>query len=229
MASTANLVTWTRNVIGVDSAGYITDNMLVDFANVGQRKLSVAAGCIYSADSTTTVAGQELYTVPADYLKVMAVYLNHATGDKAQRALIPMSVIERDPRLTQGTPSHFYAHGANDASGNNTMVLGLQDIPDTNNAGCTLEIWIRQLPKDMVSGGQGPELAIQWQDEVVHFMASRAFTRLATMDPSKATLADREMALFQIAENRARKFQQPLALGIAQRRIIDYSPGYESD
>lgn len=215
-------------MIGVDTSGYVSDTQLLNFANIGQRKLSVAAGCIYTTETTTTVAGQEQYDVPGDYLRVMAVYLYHTTGDKAQKALWPMSIIDRDPTLAQGTPDRFYVHGAN-VSGDNKFVVGLQDIPDTNNAGCNLEIWIRQLPKDMVSGGQGPELAIQWQDEVVHFMAARAFTRLATMDPSKNALADREMAMFDRAVNRATKQQSKLIQGLAQRRILDYTPGHDRD
>lgn len=214
--------------MGVDTAGFVSDSMLLNFANIGQRKLSVASGCIYTTETTTTVAGQEQYNAPTDFLRIMAVYLYHSSGDKAQRALFPITVSERDPALTQGTPSQFYIHGAN-LSGDNVPVIGLQDIPDTNNAGCNLEIWLRQLPKDMVIAGQGPEIQIQWQDEVVHFMASRAFTRLATMDPGKVTLADREMALFTAAESRARKQQSPMALGLTQRRIVDYSPGYDQD
>lgn len=190
--------------------------------------LCTAGGIQYTSETTTTVSGQEQYTLPGDYLKIMAVWIYHTSGDMAKRALFPMTILERDPNRTQGTPDHFYIHGAA-LSGDNAFVLGLKPIPDANNAGAELEIWIRQLSKDMVSGGQGPEAMLQWQDPLVHFAASRAFTRLATMDPSKANLADREMAQFDKWMAKAKKFQSPMALGITQRRLIDYSPGYDVD
>jgi hypothetical protein len=228
MASAATLITWVRDAVGVDTAGYISDSMIMNWLNIGQRSLATAGGILYTSETAVTVAGQEQYSVPGDYLRVMAIYLYHTTGDKAQKALIPMTVIERDPTLAQGTPDFFYIHGAN-VSGDNSMVIGLSPIPDTNNAGCNLEIWIRQLPKDMVSGGQGPEAMLQWQDALIHFAAARAFTRLSTADPGKAALADREMAIWETWMKRARKFQSPMALGIPHQRLITYTPGHDSD
>jgi hypothetical protein len=228
MASTATLISWVRDAIGVDSSGYVTDAMILNWLNIAQRSLCTQGGIQYTTETATTVAGQEEYSVPGDYLKVMAVYIYHTTGDKAQRALFPITVVERDPTLAQGTPEAFFIHGANVIS-DNSMVIGLRPIPDANNAGANLEIWIRQLPKDMVSGGQGPESMLQWQDCLVHFAAARAFTRLSTADPGKAALADREMAIWETWMKRARKFQSPMALGIPTRRILTYTPGHDFD
>jgi len=228
MASAATLISFVRDAIGVDSSGYVSDTQILNWLNIGQRQLATQAGIMYTTETATTVAGQEEYSVPGDFLRLMAVYLYHTSGDRAQKALFPISVAERDPTLTQGTPDSFFVHGANVGS-DNSMVIGLCPIPDTNNAGSNLEIWIRQLPKDMVSGGQGPESMLQWQDCLVHFAAARAFTRLATADPGKAALADREMAIWDTWLKRARKFQSPMALGIPTRRLITYTPGHDFD
>jgi hypothetical protein len=185
-------------------------------------------GIEYTAETTATAEGQETYAVPGDYLKVMAVYIYHTTGDKAQRALFPMTIVERDPTRARGTPTDFFVHGES-ISGDNMMTIGLSPIPDANNAGAELEIWIRQLPKDMVAGGQGPESMLQWQDALVHFAASRAFTRLSTVDPGKAALADRELQQWNVWLSKAKKFQSPIALGFPQRRLITYSPGHDCD
>ena len=228
MASTATLITWVRDAIGVDTSGFVSDTQILNWLNIAQRMLCTAGGIQYTTETATTVSGQEEYSLPGDFLRCMAVYIFHATGDKAQKALYPISIVERDPTLGQGTPKAFFVHGAN-VSGDNNMVLGLSPIPDANNAGANLEIWIRQLPKDMVSGGQGPESMLQWQDALVHFACGRAFTRLASMDPGKIAMADREMAQFEKWMAQARRFQSPMTLGIPQTRLITYSPGYEWD
>lgn len=228
MATTATLISWVRDAIGVDTAGYVSDTQILNWLNIAQRQLCVQGGIQYTSETATTVAGQEQYSVPGDYSKIMAVYLYHTTGDKAQKALFPMSVAERDPRLGQGTPDSFYIHGAN-VSGDNSFVIGLSPIPDANNAGSNLEIWIRQIPKDMTTSGQNPESMLQWQDCLIHFAAARAFTRLSTADPGKAALADREMAIWETWLKRARKFQSPMALGIPTRRLITYTPGHDFD
>lgn len=228
MATTANLITWVRDAVGVDTAGFITDSQILNWLNIAQRMLCTQGGILYTVETTTTVHDQDMYSVPGDYLKVMAVYLFHATGDRAQKALFPISIVEKDPDRRTGTPDSFYVHGLN-VSGDNKFALGLQPIPDTNNDGCTLEIWIRQLAKDMVSGGQGPEAMLQWQDALVHFACGRAFTRLSTMDPGKTSLADREMGLWEGWLKRAKKFQTALDMGVPHTRLITYSPGHDFD
>ncbi len=228
MATTANLITWVRDAIGVDTSGYVSDTMILNWLNIAQRMLCTQGGILYTSETTQTVDGQEQYNVPGDYLKVMAVYLKHATGDRAERALLPITIHERDPSEKTGTPDSFYVHGAN-LSGDNSFVIGLKPIPDANNAGSNMEIWIRQLAKDTVSGAQGPEAMLQWQDALVHFAAGRAFTRLSTMDPGKTALADREMAMWESWLKRAKKFQSPLDLAVGHRRIINYSPGHDFD
>lgn len=228
MATTANLISWVRDAIGVDVAGYVQDSQILNWLNIAQRMLCTAGGIQYTMETATTVQGQELYSVPGDFLRLMAVYLYHSTGDNAQVALFPISVSERDARRTQGTPRCFFVHGGN-APTDNAMMIGLNPIPDANNAGCSLEIWIRQLPKDMASGGQNPESMLQWQDALVHFACARAFTRLASMDPAKIALADREMAQWQQWMDKAKKFQSPMALGIPTTRLLTYTPGYGND
>jgi hypothetical protein len=221
------LIGFVRDAIGVDVGGYVSDTQIQNWLNIGQRMLCTQGGIIYTTETATTVASQESYSVPGDYLKVMAVYIYHASGDQAKRALFPITVHERDPARSTGTPESFFVHGLN-VSGDNQFTIGLKPIPDANNAGASLEIWIRQLPKDMVSGGQGPESMLQWQDALIHFAAARAFTRLSTMDPGKTALADREMGMFETWMKRAKKFQSP-GPAIGRVKLLTYSPGHDFD
>ena len=107
------------------------------------------------------MASQERYNVPTDYIRVVSVFLNEGTSGSNIK-LTPMDVRLRDPQANTGTPNSYYVWGAN-LSGANSFVLGLQPVPDTASTNA-LQLYAKQLPLTMVSGGQAPEIHLSFQD-----------------------------------------------------------------
>lgn len=157
----------------------------------------------------------------------MACFLFRTTLDNAKRILPLRPIVERDPAHPTGTPQRAFIHGAN-VSGDNSYVVILEPIPDTSGTN-DLEVWGKQLPKTMVSGGQNPEVAPQWHDGMVHFAAARAYERLSNAGPHYAALADREFKLWLRVLQLAKQYRNPLNAAFAQEKILSYSPGYDYD
>lgn len=157
----------------------------------------------------------------------MALFLYQTSGTNSKRMLPLRPISEKDPTRPTGTPQRGFVHGAN-VSGNSSLVIILEPVP-TSNGSNDIEVWGRQLPKDLVSGGQGPEIATQWHDGLVHYAAYRAFTRLATAGIHYAQLADREFKLWERVCKAAKSYQNPLHIAYAQYKTLSYSPGHEYD
>lgn len=215
-------------MVGVDTAGYVTDTQILAWLNTAQRELCTQGRILLSQWTGTTVLGQSDYSVPTDYLEIMACFLYRTAGDSAKRLLPLRPIVERDPAHPSGSPLRAFIHGAN-VSGNNSYVVILEPIPDANASAPDLEVWGKQLPKTMVSGGQDPEVATQWQDGMVHFAASRCYERLSNAGPHFAALADREFRLWERVLALAKKYRNPLGAAFAQEKVLTYTPGYDFD
>lgn len=213
--------------MGVDTAGYVTDAQIVTWLNIAQRQICTDGRILLSQWTGSTVAAQSDYSVPSDYLEIMACYLYRTAGDNAKRMLPLRPIAERDPTHPTGTPQRAFVHGAN-VSGNNSYVVILEPIPDANGSN-DLEIWGKQLPKVMDLVSQNPEVATQWHDGMIHFAASRAYERLSNAGPHYAPLADREYQLWLRVLALAKKYRNPLGAAFAQEKVLTYSPGYDFD
>jgi len=117
----------------------------------------------------STVAGQEEYPLPSDYLKIESVVI------KPSHKLIPLRVTQRDPTERAGTPQAYYIGGAN-VSGSAAQVVSLGPIPDTNGTDDLL-IFYRQLPATMSAGGQAPEVPLQWHDSLISYALWKTYRR----------------------------------------------------
>jgi hypothetical protein len=149
--------------------------MIVRWLNEAQRKICWEGGILVSAWTASTVANQEAYSVPSDWIKVRGVFIANAALS-SYRKLVPIRMEQRDARLTTGTPLYYYSWGLN-VSGNNVPTINLNPIPDTSGSS-DLVMYGQQIGADMVSGGQAPEVMYQWQDALSCYAAMRWYQRL---------------------------------------------------
>lgn len=154
------------------------------------------------------MAHQEEYSLPSDYGRLEAVFYYGSQSI----ILTPISVSQRNPRRTEGTPSCFYVWGLN-VSGANTYAIGLNDIPSTSGTD-DIEIFYRQLPLTMVTGGQAPEIPIQWQDALPAYAAWKTMQRRGR---EWAGMAREYQMEWQDWVNKAKKYVNPLQTGFPYR------------
>lgn len=224
--TTAELITQTRTRFGEDSttATQVTDAQILSFLNVAQRELCAETNLLLSCWTSSTVAGQEDYSVPSDYHKAEAVFLYKATGANTKTRLRPIGILDRDPSLAQGEPMYYYIWGVN-VSGNNQYKFGLRPIPIESGTD-DLRIWARQMPKDMVSGGQAPEVKDVWQDALVDGCLMLLYLRLAPGDSMMLQLADRAAARWGSRKKEAEDYISVLTLD--EPRMPRDTMGYTS-
>lgn len=160
--------------------------------------------------TASTVAGQEEYSVPGDYHKVEAVFLYRTTGDNAKYNLYPIGILDRDPTKGQGTPQFYYVWGLN-VSGSNSLIIGLSPIPSVSGTS-DLEIFYRQIPSTMVSGGQAPEIPVQYQDGLPDGALMQIYERFAAGDSHYMAMADRARSRWAGWMERAKGHVSPLTL-----------------
>jgi len=177
---------------------------MVRWLNIAQRNLCAEGNIMISSWTASTVASQETYTVPSDFLRVLAVFIyNTTTGVK--RKLRPIDIQSRDPSKQTGSPAYYYVGGINVSSVNSYM-LGLNPIPSTSGSS-DLELYGRQQPLTMVTAGQAPEIMTPWQDYLVAYCANRCYIRRG---PSWAGQADRMWAEWERGIAKAKEFKNPM-------------------
>jgi hypothetical protein len=163
---------------GEDSTNsIISPAQITSWLNKAQRALALKGQVLLTCATTSTVAGQETYNVPGDYLKAEAVFCGVGT---ARRRLYPKNVGQRDPYETQGLPTSYWIWGENQ-SGVNIYVIGLNPIPSTNGSS-DLEIFYRQMPAKMIHSTQGamvnPEVIEAFQDAMIDYALMSIYRRL---------------------------------------------------
>jgi len=190
--TTAEMMTAVRDHFGEDSttATQVSPTQILAFLNRAQVELCADSNVLVSGWTTSTVAAQQMYTVPPEYTSVEDMKIYQTNGTKIW--LLKTELSSTDPTLTQGVPCRFAVWGAN-SSGDNSLVFLLDPIPSTSGSS-DLVCYGRQLPKTMVSGGQGPEVRLRWQYAVVNGAVAMVYARLAAGDTSLIPLLDRAEA-----------------------------------
>lgn len=203
MSTTAELVTLVRDRFGEDSttATQITDAQILKFLNSRQVELCADSNCLVSGWIASTVNAQQRYSVPAEYLSVEDIQFFNATYGKYWLDKGPLRSLDATQGV--GAPVKFSVWGAN-VSGDNSPTFFLDPIPNfsgTNDLIC----YGRQLPKTMVSGGQGPEVRQAEQYVTVLGAVAEVYARLAASDVSLIPLMDRAEAKWQRAKTETQR------------------------
>jgi hypothetical protein len=195
--STAQMITAVRDTFGEDSttASQVTDTQILAFLNRRMRELCADSNVLVSGWTASTVNGQQQYSVPPEYTSVEKIDLYRTTLDLAKWELDKVSLRQIDVTKPTGTPVRFAVWGLN-VSGDNSPAFWLDPIPSgsgTNDLIC----YGRQLPKVLVSGGQGPEVRDRWVDAVVDGAVGLVYRRLAEGSRESIALADRYEQIWQ--------------------------------
>ena len=201
--TTAEMVTLVRDKFGEDStsATQITDAQILKFLNEKQTELCSLSDISATTFTTSTVASQQVYNVPPEYTRIKGIQIYRTSGNLQKQWLKRVEVTDLDPSFQEGSPYQWATWGAN-LSGDNTPVFLLDPIPDASGTS-DLIVHCRQLPKTMVSAGQGPEVRLEWQYVVVDGAVAEVYMRLASGDPSLIRLADRKVAKWEAGKRDA--------------------------
>lgn len=217
--TTAEMITLVRTRMGEDSttATQVTDAQILAFLNERMAELCADTNVLVSGWTASTVLNQQQYSVPAEYTSVEAIQIYRTTGDNKKVWLKKDPLIAINPDRRTGSPDRFAVWGLN-VSGDNSPAFWLDPIPDANGSS-DLVCYGRQLPKTMVSGGQGPEVRLRWQYLVVDGALELVYLRMAEGSPTVLALADRMHNLWEAGKGEAREY---ITLDI-------YSPGEARD
>ena len=197
------------------NAGGVSDLEIVLFLNMCQTEICADSDISASAWTASTVAGQQQYSVPPEYSSVEAIQLYQATGPMAQYWLRKVDITDMDPRLAPGMPLRFALWGLN-VSGSNARAFWLDPVPTAATVIANdLRCFGRQVPLTMVSGGQGPEVELRWQQAVCRGALSMVYSRLAGTKREYFALADRAEAKWASDKDEAK----------LQKLIDTYKPG----
>lgn len=207
--------------MGEDSstASLVSNAQIVRLLNEGQRKLCWEAPILMTCATASTVASQEQYSLPSDYLKMDTVFIYQTTGNNQKLRLTPITARQRDPVKNTGGSYYYYIWGIN-VSGVNSYYVGLNPIPDSNGSS-DLEIYYHQLPLTMVDGGQGPEVPTQWQDALISYALWKIYRRAGR---DFANMRDEAKAEWTDWLAKARRYVNPLQRDIPT--TVDDTAGY---
>lgn len=201
--TTAEMVTLTRDQVGEDSttATQVSDPQILKFLNKKMAELCADSEMLPSTFTTSTVASQQLYNVPAEYISIQGIQIYRTTGDQQQEWLTKVDIDDLDPTFATGSPMKWANWGAN-LSGDNSPVFCLDPIPLASGTS-DLIVHCYQYPKTMVSGGQAPEVRLRWQYACVDGATADVFMRLASGDGTLLAMVDRWEQKWQMAKKAA--------------------------
>ena len=200
----------------------VSDDQIVALLNEGQNRLCMNSYLLMTCATTSTVASQEGYSVPSDFIKIEAVFIYNTTTNQKQR-LRPIDLMKRDATKSTGNPQYYYIWGTN-VSSVNSFTVNLNPIPSSSGTS-DLEIYFRQAPLTMVSGGQAPEIPGHFQYALVAYALWKIWLRdQSTLGANLASFYRSEWD--QWVED-ARAFINPLTLDMPQQ--IDDAMGILSN
>jgi hypothetical protein len=204
--TTAEMVTLVRTRMGEDSttATQVTDPQILAFLNERMAELCADTNVLVSGWTASTVLSQQQYSVPSEYTSVEAIQIYRTTGDSKKEWLRKVPLIDTDAARSPGSPDKFAVWGLN-VSGDNSPAFWLDPIPDANGSS-DLVCYGRQLPKTMVSGGQGPEVRLRWQYLGVDGALELCYLRMAEGSPTTIALADRMHGLWEAGKMKAMEY-----------------------
>lgn len=204
--TTAEMVTLARTLMGEDSttATQVTDEQILALLNKRMAELCADTNVLASAWTASTVQNQQQYSVPNEYTSVEAVAIYETTGNNQKQWLDKVTVTELDDTRSTGVPQRFAVWGLN-VSGDNSPAFWLDPIPNTNGSS-NLYCYGRQLPKTMVSGGQGPEVRLRWQYVVVDGALADIYRRFSMGDPDAVRLAQQYEAKWMDGKAEAKNY-----------------------
>lgn len=180
--------------------------MIVRWLNEAQRKLCWEGGILVSSWTASTVANQEGYSVPSDWIKVRSVFIYNTTTAN-YRKLTPIRMEQRDPRQQTGNPLYYYSWGLN-VSGSNAPTINLNPIPSTSGSS-DLIMYGQQIGADMAVAGQAPEVMFHWQDALSCYAAMRWYQRLGKDWRAQSVDAANE---WEDWVRKARAFKNPMGI-----------------
>lgn len=177
---------------------HFTRPMVATWMSEAQRTLCSAGPVLKSYFRGSSVANVEILSLPfPDFFKVCRLDVRRSTAPIVNKRLRPMTVLQRPADRTSNAndvPDFYCVWSGVDGSGN--AKKGLMFDKNFGTSGTDdLYVWVRQVPKEMVDGAQGPEVDEVWQDALKHYAEMLARGRMAAMD-------SQHIALGQMAERR---------------------------
>ena len=213
MATTAVLIDDVCNRVGTDPANpaHFTRAMVATWLSQAQRTLCSDGPILKTCFQGTSQANVEICSLPTpDFFKITRIDLRRPGLNKR---IQPMAHIVERPADRSTTPSdvpNTYAIWAgNDASGNNAKGIIWDKNFGTTGIAPDLFIYLRQMPKTMVDGGQAPEVLETWQDAMLDYGEMRARLRMAAMDDGQRQLATIARDAWELGRQRARDASEP--------------------
>lgn len=206
MSTTAELITSVRDQWGEDGT---TDTaastaQILSFLNRAMRELCADSNILVSGWTASTVGSQQQYSVPPEYTSVEAIRIYQTVTPNQQQWLRKVPLIATDARAATGIPRTFSVWGLN-VSGDNTPAFWLDPVPAVSGSS-DLICYGRQLPKTMVSGGQGPEVRQRWQDACIDGAIAFIYRRLADSSREAIAMADRYDGYWQRHKDEAKLY-----------------------
>jgi len=223
----AQMITYVRDRFGEDStsATQVSDAQILKFLNHRMSELGADAWMLPSGWTASTVSGQQQYSVPPEYTNVESISLYDATAPNNRYWLTKCEIEDIDATRPPGNPIRFAVWGLN-VSGDNSPAFWLDPIPNYSGSS-NLTCYGYQTVKDMVSGGQGPEVRLRWQYAAVTGALALVYYRLAEGSLDCLALGDRAEAQWQREKSEAMKQSQSdiRALG-PPKDVMGYTTRY---
>jgi len=210
---TATCINDVCDRVGTTAAtpAHFTRAMVATWLSEAARTLAMEGPILKTCFQGTSQANVEIMSLPApDFIKIVRIDLRRSN---VQKRIRPMGHIKERPvdRTTQtsDTPSKYAVWAGNDASGNSVKGIVWDKNFGSTGTAPDLFIYLRQMPKTMVDGGQAPELTEVWMDACKDYAEMKARMRMAIMDPQQAVLAQLCAKSWELAKQRARDSAEP--------------------
>lgn len=158
---------------GDESAVQVTDADIVRWVNDGQRKICLEnEGMLQSSTTTSIVANQQTYSLPADLLVLRSLQYKR-TGDTSFYKLRYLSMQEFDEWIDgwNGT-----TYNSNDSTvytvyAGEIILFPIPEQSGTNN----LKIYYSAQPTDVANDNDNPSLPVIYHNALVDYCLSQAY------------------------------------------------------
>lgn len=163
---------------------HFTDSQIYSFLNQAIRFLGTDLEWTEQKSEATSVEDQAVYTLPDDFISLKDVYFDGRDLPIVERGDLS-ALNEQWQDAESGTPRYAYKSG--------NSKIGFWPPPNADNAGLTIQIEHYQLPADLSTDIDVPELHTAFQDCLPFYAAFLCEKSLGNRKAAEANMTDYEI------------------------------------
>lgn len=181
----SEIQTRVKNLFGDTAGVQITDTMMLDWVNDGQKDICRKAECLEGSNTQNIVAGTDNYAYPADFIKEQRLTVNGIKLTRVTMQALDQLYPDRAVYALTGNPWYYFHWNRK---------FNLYPSP-VSSATAGLVVWYIRYAAEVTVGADTPEIPRAFHEDLVRYCFYRALEQDEQWVPAQSIKQDYDARL----------------------------------